>query len=353
VENNDIDLLIYRIIEGHYDLNVGNKQFVIQSPSSNIIYESEKIFNSTYKDAQVLGVFEDEDIYNFLVEQGQWTQQDETMLTDTLPENLKKFKKALYQSFFRGSGQDKYTIKKFIKKTKEEILRLQTIRYNYSDITCKGIAFIAKSLYITEQTTFLNNQKYDFFEYSAERITNEKAVSNISDEEYRTIARKPLWYNMWTANKNVGNLFSARLTEEQQNLVDWTIRFDNIYQSQDCPPDSVLDDHDALDGWFIIRQEKHTQQTLMEEVESSLNPKVKNAGEIFLPASEGRAEDDIEGFSFSEIKSLNSEQANSIQESKLRQIETRGHVREQDFNESQRELRIQAMNQARNTMTGK
>ena len=351
--NNDIDLLVYRIIEGHYDLEIGSDKFLIKMPTSSLLYESEKLFNETYRDAQVLGVFEDEDIYDFLVEQGQWTEQDETMLTDTLPENLKKFKKGLYQSFFRGQEDKRPSIRRYIKKTKEEILRLQTIRYGYADITCKGVAFIAKSFHITENTTYTNNKLYDFEKYSIDRITNKKADLYIGEETYREIARKPVWINIWNTNKQTNTLFSNRLTEEQQGLVDWTVRFENIYQSPECPSDAVLDDHDALDGWFIDRHEKDKQRDLMGEVESSLNDKVRGAGEVFLPANEGREEGDVGGFSFDEIQSLNDEQANAVKASKMRQVKEKGHVREQDFAESQRELRMQAVNQARNTMTGK
>ena len=60
--------------------------------------------------------------------------------------------------------------------------------------------------------------------------------------------------------------------------------YDSISQSPDNPSDDVVNDDDMLDGWLIIQRKKREKDRAQAEVDSTLNDKTRNAGEIFLMA---------------------------------------------------------------------
>lgn len=59
--------------------------------------------------------------------------------------------------------------------------------------------------------------------------------------------------------------------------------YDNIYKSSECPPDEIINDYDALDGWMIVQRRKRDAQLNNRIVEDGIsNEKIKNSDHIFV-----------------------------------------------------------------------
>jgi hypothetical protein len=146
----------------------------------------------------------------------------------------------------------------------------------------------------------------------------------LSADNIRMLARTMPWSWLWGILKTNGKLFSNdALTNEQQSLISWSVMYDRIHESPDCPSDDIINDDDMLDGWLLIQRKQREAERKKQEVESAVGGKIVNADEIFIPVE--TAEDALK------VDLLNSPRAVNIKKQRLRQIKAEGMVKEQSL----------------------
>ena len=111
--------------------------------------------------------------------------------------------------------------------------------------------------------------------------------SILAQEYIRLLARNDPWKSIWATKEHTGvTLFANKDRENtvnQQNLIVWSMMYDNIQESMDCPTESVIVDDDMLDGWFIIQSEKREKDREEKAFEENVkSDKIKNSDEIFV-----------------------------------------------------------------------
>lgn len=111
------------------------------------------------------------------------------------------------------------------------------------------------------------------------------SFNKISMKDIRDIARNEPWRTIWKTSSKTGSpLFSKPLcdmTKNQYELCYWSNVYDSVYESPDYPGQSVIEDDDALDEWFIEQSEKHSGGR-KKTSGNKLNPKIANASEVFI-----------------------------------------------------------------------
>jgi len=153
-------------------------------------------------------------------------------------------------------------------------------------------------------------------------------------EQVRELARTTPWVGLWNVLKMNGQPFDLNtLTIEQQSLLSWSNMYDKIHESPDCPPDEVLDDDDMLDGWLIIQRRKREADKKKQEIESHINPKMKNADEIIMVAETAA--------DAQKIDMLNPTHVQNIKKQRLKHVQEQGIVREQEFKDVQQKRSMQ------------
>ena len=129
-------------------------------------------------------------------------------------------------------------------------------------------------------------------------LMNYYTSKTIDPETYRAVARNEPWRSMWAVGKNTV-LFdkpSAELTHPQSQLCAYSRMYDNVYESPDAPPEKVIEDDICLDGWFLVQKRKMDKSRKEREVNDLIqNPKIKQAGEIFVMAKDEDDIDNIQG----------------------------------------------------------
>jgi hypothetical protein len=73
------------------------------------------------------------------------------------------------------------------------------------------------------------------------------------------VARTDPWRGVWAARRAEAGVFgkpACDLTDEQRSVVGWSLLYDGARECPDCPPDDVLTDDDAFDGWLIKRRQR-------------------------------------------------------------------------------------------------
>jgi len=139
--------------------------------------------------------------------------------------------------------------------------------------------------------TFEDAQNSSDIEYLEELSNLFLEASKDSDEsDLRKIARMGMWRIRWRAVEGDMNELFGRtaqdLTNDQFLLIYWSQVYDSVYENMERPPDSIIEDDDALDEWLKLESEKRDREVGQRYYgKSNSKPghksKIDNATEVF------------------------------------------------------------------------
>jgi hypothetical protein len=322
------ELLLYRLITGKLKYPHGG--LIIRSPTLSVLYEASEIYAQFYDSAVNAGIMTEQDSMNLLVSQGEWDQEKEKLLQEDLPKQIEHWKEEIYRAYYQS--ERKNTVRKYLEIAKIELNKLISIRHFYDHVSCSGVANYAKLQFIIEKCVYKGKKRYNWAEYSPYTLMSFQQENLIREEDIRELSHNHPWYIMWQAGKKVGNVFgkpSVKFDYDQQRLVMWSMLYDNINEGTEPPPQDIIDDDDALDGWMSIKRKEKGDNP----VHLSSNEKINNAQEIYMPAS--TAED------AKKIDSLNSNYARAIKKQRFAAIKQKGEIREQDLPDIKQEVMME------------
>ncbi len=339
------EFFISRICAGYLRYYVNSQlTLIIKPPNIDIQYQAQEKYRETYDFAMSDKVFTDDDVRKFLTEYRVWDDNLEEYVTNTktgLLHQIETFKIQLYQSALDITKQKK--IREYLQTAKNEFIRLIHLRHQYDYITCHGLATYARWYYIIQNSTYYEDGKqYTWDNTTVQQVMTYFQNNIIGEDTHRLLAHTEPWSSKWSAIKMNGSIFSlagSEMTDEQNRLLSWTGLYDNIAESTDCPPKSIIDDDDMLDGWLILeRIERENEQSKKRNEDAvSQNPKIANADEVFVMA---KTKEDA-----SNINRLNTAQSSMIKNVRLKQVAAQGTVTHKDFRDVRQEKAMQA-NQA-------
>jgi len=331
------DFFIARIRAGYVPVNVDGARFVIHHPNADLALQAQEQYIQAYEQAQNEGLMSDADLLNSLIIQGIWSDKKEQEYQKIVPGHIEYWKIELYQSLLKSSSRKK--IKKYLAAAKEEYDRLSHIRHYYDYTTISGYANYVRSMFLIEQCTKHDGQPVDWKQYDLSIVMGQYHTVLLGADDVRELARTPPWSGLWSTLKASGTIFSGELTAEQQSLMSWSIMYERIYESPDCPGDEVIEDDDMLDGWLLLQKKKREADKKKQEVEGMLGGKIQNADEVYIPVeTAGDAQ---------KIDLLNPPQINTIKKQRIRQVQNQGVVKQQEFKDVQQKRSMQ-MQQAYN-----
>ena len=332
------DFFISRIRAGYVPVKVGDKRFVIHQPNLDIALLSQEKYVEAYEKAQDYGLLADDELLEFLISQGIWSEEDEKNYTTVVPGHIEYFKIELFNA--AGKSNTRKQIRKYLKTAKKEYERLGSIRHFYDYITIDGYANYVRSLYSISLCTTIDGEKVDWDKYNLNSVMNAYHRALLTSENIRELARTSPWSGLWSVLKANGQIFdSEKLTIEQQSLISWSVMYSKIYESPDCPSDDVIDDDDMLDGWLLVQKRKREAEKQRQEIEGRVSDKMKNADELYMVAE---TVSDAQ-----KIDMMNPEHIKRVKKQRLKQIKEQGKVKEQEFKDVQLKRSMQ-MQQAFN-----
>ena len=272
------DTLLYRIMSGKLDYG----ESYIKEPTRQIKEKGLRIYHDVLKDC--IDVLEDRDIFLFLVNNKQWSFEEEKKFKE-LPKEIENSKFNYFRDYdspaTRKQNKLEINYKKHLYKT------LYVKRNKYKNLTSEGIAVGAMWF---EMINFMysGKDKLQALNYFHSNI--------ILEEDVRNIAQSSEWLSFYSAGKNVFGRPTIKMTEDQRRLLTWTHVYKNCRSNPECPRDEIFNDHDGFDGWLISekRKAKVTKKIEMKGVD----PKAQNVY-IF-----GQTKEDFE-----EIDSMNTPDA--------------------------------------------
>lgn len=330
------DFLLTKIMAGYSNYRINDKKVKYSHYlSTDLIYDASELYYDTYNLAKEEGIMDEKEILNFLSNHYDWTENDEERLSTIIPEYIDNCKVEMYNNYKDAD----YLIKarKYIDRAEEELNILFNRKHAFDHLTCHGTATYAKYQFIVENSIDIidklsNSEMIDLME-----MHNEKTIT---ENEIREISRTDPWRTVWYIGKKtqVFPCSAFNLSDNQKRLMQWTLMYDNIFESQEAPPDEIINNDDLLDGWLIVRRRQSIKDKKREEIEKRIGS-TKNAGEIFVVA---KNEDDAK-----DIFDMNDEMSKNIISRRIETVKKYGEISHDKLDDVKQELEMQYNNNMR------
>lgn len=339
MNDEDFELLLCRILCGKLYFTYNSDIYELRSPDNEIKYKAQILYNNIINEEKYNQWIRASDLDNILISLGLWTK-DTTVIMKDLVNKIDNQKVDLFK--FSSLSDRVKSIRKKLKEYNNQLTKIQNQKNDLFANTLEGYALSIKNEYIICNTLFKNN--YRVFKDNTTNDQNSYSVFNnlvseinnhsITITSFKALCRHQLWRNFWNCNKgNIFNVSVSELTEEQRTVINISKMYDSVYDHPECPSDSVIEDDDMLEGWMIIQRRKNEQAKNQHRIDQ-LNPKLKNAQEVFMIADNQE--------SFQEIVDLNSPESKHRMQEKFAYINTNGSAQDFELPDVQRQLQQQS-----------
>lgn len=336
MEEVKINKILYRIIQGRLRFSRADPVLYIHEPTPEIIEESFDIYEKTYEEAYLGGLYIKRELKEVLFENEMWSPEDDKQAEKITPqiEDLKVEAFENYISPKKLSGI-KANIR-FMERTQQK-LRTKIMQLDHT--SCEGTAEFARSIWIMSKCIRLpNGESYDSKSCSLYSVLSFYNESAITAAQFRSVARSDMFRGMWNLAKRGSDLFGSKacnLTKDQSSLCGFVSMYDNVNENPERPSEKVIEDDDCLDGWFVVQKRKYEGEKKKREVEAMLsNSKVANSQEVFLMADSPETAKNIH--------EMNTGYAKNTIKNRSDQIDRDGSVRVTDLNDVKQQITTQA-----------
>ena len=276
--------LINTLLSGVVIFKLGTDYVFVKPSSAEEKSFADFLSYEVYEESILEGIFTEDEMNEWIISIGLWSKEEDEQI-DELRDNLENMKVDYFNNFRHEQSKD--YIKKAIDGVQKKLIGLFRKKSIFADKTCEYIQSYCFTSYILEKNAFLqdNTPAINKFDMSSLFNRYSDSISKIQSE-IRLIAKSNEWRSIWHTSKN-HHVFSnspSSLISEQTALISWSQYYDNVYQSMEKPSDDVIQDDLALDGWATKQARKRKEEEKQRNAEAVGSDKIKNAGEIILPA---------------------------------------------------------------------
>lgn len=292
----DVSIYLNRIISGYQNIIYNNTIYKLHNPNIEIKISADILYETIYQEYLFTDFILKDDISDILISTGIFQDNFKEMIKSN-QKRLSNTKIDLFKNFFTPNLRNKN--KNLIDLLNKTLNDQYTKEHSLDFLTLENFCENIKNEYIISQTLADSDgcfifKDYPNIEHSLFNNIIQKITNNIIDiKTYKEIVRSEIWKKMISSGYN--NIFSGYMssyTEEQKNLISISQLYDKIYNHPECPPDDIIKDDDALDGWMLHQQEQIKLHQINKTIDKNLG-KNKNAGEVFMMATNRDQADDI------------------------------------------------------------
>ena len=339
-----------------YDIIVGVKYFYLDGneyrfvPNGKFdIYHSNILYYKFMHDHKYDGLMTIEDQVKYLNHFQLWTFKNTEELK-SLEKNLESMKLDLFLNRINVSYTNK--LRKKISSVKTGILRShinknkfldETLEHHASEIKEKFL--ICMSIRDSKGKKICNRNNFLDIDNRFIQIHNDIAnKETVTVNEFREIARTQPFRGMWNHGKyRVFDRKISELTKYQKVLSSYSVMYDNVFKSVECPTDDVINDDDMLDGWFIQQSREQEERKKEKEGEKMFDKfKGKDGQELFVMSRDKQEVD--------QIYNMNDQNTRNVIKSRNQQIEREKVVKHGNLSDVKMDLHKQATQEMRQNM---
>jgi len=336
------EFLVFRIRSGIYKVPYNGFTVKILTPTIEDELESCEVYDRSYYEAMNDEIMTHEECLEWMMENELWTYEEDLKIKQ-ITEEIENLKVNVYKKYNNGRLRESARI--YLRAAEEGLKQLENKKNGYYGNTCEGIAQLDKSMFLIECCSYVGGEKLDPNSLDLNNLLNKYYSLILKEADSREIARSEPWRSTWGLREtNTINLFSNRdreLSVDQKNLLIWSRMYDNIQESMECPSDKVIEDDDALDGWFIEQRRKNEREKAVGVIEDSIqNDKIKNSQEVIVFADNKT--------DAKTIHEMNSPNSKVIKKERQEVIKEKGSAVDLDFADQKMRLGNMAHEQFKN-----
>lgn len=351
-EIQNLDKYINRLISGVVYLTHKGRLYEVRPASVCLKQKAAIYYDMLVETYKYQGVQTEKKFLDFCVKKGLLAPDyKELMKKDR--DSIDNLKMALFQAGPRITVAD--NIRKQLKKRRKEQDAFLNHYYDLKHNTLEGIAEHARKTYIFLNSIYDENGNAIFSSSIYEDKEIDVSLYNfftavytrelIGEKTIRTIARSSNWRLLWNTKKH--NVFYNdynELNEEQRLIVTYSELYDFAFQHDKTPPQTVIEDDDVFDGWYLTQLKKYEAEKAGKDIDKfgKFNPA---HSEIFIVAQDQEEADSI--------YASNSPESQKILRARAEILKTKGVAKDVDLPDVQHDLRIQAAELLRQNMGGK
>jgi len=301
----------------------------------------EFVYESAFEEAREAGVLPKFELYNLYKKRGLWTTEDEELF-ESITVKINEASERLSKTQKRA----RIVLQKKIESLEKRREVVSEKRKSLFAVSCEAYAEEMKTLAMVfcsvhdekenkiwnTWADFLNSRDNMFVMSILANFNTNFKVFTVS--QIREIARSHAWRFRWAGAKSADALFNTPTTEynvEQQSLLYWSQVYDSVYESMDRPPQSVIDDDEALDKWFEDQNRKDKQKRLErggDVGEVRMSDKMRGHGEVFIVANPVI---NPNAPTIEEIDELNTELVRKFKQKEAEEIKKHGMLKETEL----------------------
>lgn len=348
----NLEKLFYRVVLGYYYIYINNNRYKVTYPDLHVKYEAEILYDEAVDDNKFDKVYlNNDEIKLYLKIHNIWVQNDDVKLKDC-EKFIEDSKVELYLNY--QNSKTRAVHKKNLEKSYKDLENLYQRKNSFNYLTIEEHATTIKNEFILMNTIYDSNNKlvfnydeYKNFSYNKlQSFIKEIIDCAIKPNELRLIAKSDLWKSYAVTSDTEKNIVT--LNDDYRHLINLHKMYDNVRQHPECPNQEIIEDDDALDGWFIYQNKKMEKEKKKNAVLDKFGGNIKKAGEIFMLTNDAQEKKDI--FDLNDMTSKHN--VRELIETGKRQDKNNPteSIKWQDLPFVQRDLRAQAQKQSAETI---
>lgn len=281
---------LYRIMNGYYFIyHKGNKYKVIyptiqdkyEASQYALDYIEQNKFETSWPSQMMIDIWLNRDQI--------WNAEKQNIL-DKQEKLLESTKVLLYKEYLQVAKRKLY--KSDIQRLNKEINALYTEKTSLDYLTLDYAAESIKNEYLVVRSILNAVSGAHVFDLdhinsrSMQSITSTILQHQLTGKRLREICRSEIWHSYYIDSNNTFDKPSILQNDDQRHLIKLSRMYDSVRSHPEAPSDEIIEDDDALDGWFIDQKEKADRDKKKNDVLNRLggNKKLGDSGEIFLMA---------------------------------------------------------------------
>ncbi len=336
------EFLVFRIRSGVYKVPYNKFNIKVLTPTIENELESCEVYERSYYESMNDDIMTQEECFEWMIENELWTYEEELKVKE-INKEIENLKINVYKKYNNSKLRESARI--YLRAAEEGLRQMENKKNTYYGNTCEGIAQLDKSMFLLESCSYIGCERLNPDSVELNDLLNKYYSLILKERDSREIARSEPWRSIWSLKEtNTFSLFSNKdreLSVDQKNLLIWSRMYDNIQESIECPSEKVIEDDDALDGWFIEQRRKNERDKAVGVIEDSIkNDKIKNSQEIIVFADN---KTDAET-----VCDMNSPNAKAIKKERKQTLQDKGSAVDLDFNDQKMRIGNLAHDQFKN-----
>jgi len=255
--------------------HVDGVRLIFRHPCNKLKYEASIIYEESYSEAIKGGLLPLKDLEVLMRDRGLFTDDDQKRI-DSLESKIHGQQILLSKTIKVKAKQDR--IKTYLIELKNELNEIKNKKYSTLMLSAETKAEEDRNLFFCYGCTYNNDDTlyWETYEDLLKEVNIElknkiltkflEAYRGIDNEIIRCLARGNLWRIRYiTSQKTSDPLFGIPTSEynnDMVNLAYWSNFYQNIYEMmpEDRPPDSIIDDDEALDSFMKDYYEERNRE---------------------------------------------------------------------------------------------